>query len=172
MRAINIKWDLKDDCLEYNIDECDVPNEVEIPDGIGMYEIADYLSDEYGFLVISFDIANSKRKYVELPQEEIDKQFYCNGLSVCRGDYESMPCPMYTAEITDVQMQWLINAIYDMLVSQYYFDEQDVQKYINGELEDNFELKDDIDTAFWKEMEEIAVVDLDMPYYEDYEWIK
>ena len=172
MRAINIKWDLEDDCLEYNIDECDVPNEVEIPDGIGMYEIADYLSDEYGFLVISFDIANSKRKYVELPQEEIDKQFYCNGLSVCRGDYESMPCPMYTAEITDDQMQWLINTIYDVLVSQYYFDEQDIQKYINGELEDNFELKDDIDTAFWNEMEEIAVKDLDMPYYEDYEWIK
>ena len=58
MRAINIKWDLKDDCLDYNIDECDVPNEVEIPDNIGVYEIADYLSDEYGFLVISFDIAN------------------------------------------------------------------------------------------------------------------
>ena len=113
-----------------------------------------------------------KKTYIDLPQEQIDKQFYFNGLSVCRGDYESMPCPMYTAEITDDQMQWLINAIYDMLVSQYYFDEEDVKKYINGELEDNFELKDDIDTAFWKEMEEIAVADLEMPYYEDYEWVE
>ena len=112
-----------------------------------------------------------KKKYIDLPQEQIDKQFYFNGLSVCRGDYESMPCPMYTAEITDEQMQWLIDTIYDVLVSQYYFDEEDVRKYINGELEDDFELQDDIDTAFWKEMEDIAVADLKMPYYEDIEFI-
>ena len=112
-----------------------------------------------------------KKTYIDLPQEQIDKQFYCNGLSVCRGDYESMPCAMYTAEITDEQMQWLINTIYDVLVSQYYFDEEDVQKYINGELEDDFELQDDIDTAFWKEMEDIAVADLKMPYYADIEFV-
>lgn len=113
-----------------------------------------------------------KKKYIDLPQEQIDKQFYFNGLSVCRGDYESMPCPMYTAEITDEQMQWLIGTIYDVLVSQYYFDEEDVQKYIKNELEDyEFRIKEDIDTAFWKEMEDIAVADLKMPYYEDIEFI-
>ena len=112
-----------------------------------------------------------KKTYIDLPQEQIEKQFYCNGLSVCRGDYESMPCPMYTAEITDGQMQWLINTIYDVLVSQYYFNEEDVQKYIKRELEDDFELQDDIDTAFWKEMEDIAVVDLKMPYYDDIEFV-
>jgi hypothetical protein len=111
-----------------------------------------------------------KKKYIDLPQKEIDKQFYCNGLSVCRGDYESMPCPMYTAEITDEQMQWLINTIYDVLVSQYYFDEEDVKKYIKGEIED-YRLGEDIDTAFWKEMEDIAVVDLKMLYYEDIEFV-
>ena len=55
MKATNIKWDCKDAVLEYNIDDCDLPNEVEIPDGIGVFEVADYLSDEYGFLVLSFD---------------------------------------------------------------------------------------------------------------------
>lgn len=113
-----------------------------------------------------------KKKYIDLPQEQIDKQFYFNGLSVCRGDYESMPCPMYTAEITDEQMQWLIGTIYDVLASQYYFDEEDVQKYIKGEIEDyDYRLNEDIDEAFWKEMEEIAVRYLKMPYYEDIEFI-
>ena len=113
-----------------------------------------------------------KKKYIDLPQEQIDKQFYFNGLSVCRGDYESMPCPMYTAEITDEQMQWLIGTIYDVLASQYYFDEEDLQKYIKNEFEDyEFRIKEDIDTAFWKELEDIAVADLKMPDYEDIEFI-
>ena len=111
-----------------------------------------------------------EKTYIDLPQEQIDKQFYCNGLSVCRGDYESMPCPMYTAEITDEQMQWLIDTIYDVLVSQYYFDEEDVQKYIKGELGD-YRLQEDIDEAFWVEMETIAVKKLEMPYYEDIEFV-
>ncbi len=55
MKATNIKWDCKDDVLEYNIDECDLPTEVELPNNINVFDVADYLSDEYGFLVISFD---------------------------------------------------------------------------------------------------------------------
>lgn len=112
-----------------------------------------------------------KKTYIDLPREQIDKQFYCNGLSVCRGDYESMPCAMYTAEITDEQMQWLIDTIYDVLISQYYFDEEDVQKYIKGELEYDFYLQDDINQAYWTEMEEIAVRHLKMEYYDDIEFV-
>ena len=55
MKATNIKWDCKDDVLEYNIDECDLPTEVELPNNINVFDVADYLSDNYGFLVISFD---------------------------------------------------------------------------------------------------------------------
>lgn len=55
MKASNIHWDLKDDVLEYNIDECDVPNEVELPNDIDVFDVADYLSDKYGFCVISFE---------------------------------------------------------------------------------------------------------------------
>ena len=54
MKATDIHWDLKDDVLEYNIDECDVPTEVDLPDNINVFDVADYLSDKYGFLVISF----------------------------------------------------------------------------------------------------------------------
>jgi hypothetical protein len=65
MKAFEIKWDLKDDVLEYNIDECDVPTEVDIPDYVTegcvteqelCDAVADYLSDEYGFCVIEFGL--------------------------------------------------------------------------------------------------------------------
>ena len=48
--AINIDWDYDDD------DDQDLPTEVEIPDDVEDDEIADYLSDEYGFCVRSFCI--------------------------------------------------------------------------------------------------------------------
>lgn len=65
MKAFEIKWDLKDDVLEYNIGECDVPTEVDIPDYVTADcvneqelcdAVADYLSDEYGFCVIEFGL--------------------------------------------------------------------------------------------------------------------
>ena len=34
--------------------EADLPNEVEVPDGLSDDEVADYLSDTYGWLVHSF----------------------------------------------------------------------------------------------------------------------
>ena len=55
MKATNIKWNCKDDVLEYNIDECDLPTEVELPNNINVFDVAGDLSDNYGFLVISFD---------------------------------------------------------------------------------------------------------------------
>jgi hypothetical protein len=65
MTAFEIKWDLEDDVFEYNIDDCDLPTEVEIPNEVTAYcenenvlcdRIADYLSDEYGFCVIEFGL--------------------------------------------------------------------------------------------------------------------
>jgi hypothetical protein len=48
--ATDIDWDYDDD------DEQDLPTEVEIPNDVEDDEIADYLSDEYGFCVRSFCI--------------------------------------------------------------------------------------------------------------------
>jgi hypothetical protein len=65
MVAFEIKWDLKDDVYDYNIDECDIPTRVEIPkyitdDCVTEQElcdaVADYLSDTYGFCVIEFGL--------------------------------------------------------------------------------------------------------------------
>jgi hypothetical protein len=53
---IKVEWDTTDEDFEVERtpEECGLPEEVEIPDEI----IADYLSDEYGFLVQNFEIVN------------------------------------------------------------------------------------------------------------------
>ena len=56
MKAINIKWDTDDQVI-------DLPTEVEIPEGYSEDEVADYLSDEYGYCVFNFDIDNDKKIY-------------------------------------------------------------------------------------------------------------
>jgi hypothetical protein len=65
MTAFEIKWDLEDDVFEYNIDDCDLPTEVDIPDYVTADctndqeicdEVVNYLSNEYGFFVIEFGL--------------------------------------------------------------------------------------------------------------------
>lgn len=50
MKATNIKWDTDGYVIEW------LPTIVEIPQDIEEMDIADYLSDEYGFCVESFTI--------------------------------------------------------------------------------------------------------------------
>ena len=54
MKAINIKWDTDNEVI-------DLPTEVNIPEGYDEDEVADYLSDEYGFCVFSFDIDDDEK---------------------------------------------------------------------------------------------------------------
>jgi hypothetical protein len=56
MKAINIIWCIDDEGSDFNPNGYNGPREVEIPNEIEEDDIADYLSDEYGFLVESFDI--------------------------------------------------------------------------------------------------------------------
>lgn len=56
MRAVNIKWDTTDSVWEHNNEPVDLPSEVYIPAEVSKDDVADYLSDEYGFCVESFDI--------------------------------------------------------------------------------------------------------------------
>ena len=56
MKAIDIKWDTDNEII-------DLPTEVEIPEGYSEDEVADYLSDEYGCCVFSFDIDADKKRY-------------------------------------------------------------------------------------------------------------
>ena len=50
MKITDIVWD----CEELDQDEIGLPSEVEVPDEVEEDEIADWLSDEYGWCVLSF----------------------------------------------------------------------------------------------------------------------
>ena len=43
----------------------------------------------------------------------LNKEFSHKGIVITRGDYESMPCPMYAHEFNDEQMEELVEYIYD-----------------------------------------------------------
>ena len=62
MLITNISWDVSSD--KYDEDELDdylgLPVEVELPDNIDPNDSADWLSDEYGFCIISFSLLDEK----------------------------------------------------------------------------------------------------------------
>ena len=96
--------------------------------------------------------------------ETYDIYFQCLGLDiVSRGDYESMSCPMYAGEFDDEKMTELACLIYQMLNSNYRYTDRELEKYFN---DPSANIDEDLDMAFWREMEEIAV-QMGMRYYED-----
>ena len=57
MKAVNIDWCLdNDDYINLNEQDMLPPTEVDIPYGVEEDDVVDYLSDEYGYLVNSFEI--------------------------------------------------------------------------------------------------------------------
>jgi hypothetical protein len=96
--------------------------------------------------------------------ETYDTYFQYLGLDiVSRGDYESMPAPMYAGEFDDDKMTELARLIYQMLSSNYGYTDKELEKYFNDM---SANVDEDLDIAFWREMEEIAV-QMGMRYYED-----
>ena len=96
--------------------------------------------------------------------ETYDTYFQCLGLDiVSRGDYESMPAPMYAGEFDDEKMAELARLIYQMLNSNYGYTDRELEKYFNDM---SANVDEDLNIAFWREMEEIAV-QMGMRYYED-----
>ena len=96
--------------------------------------------------------------------ETYDTYFQCLGLDiVSRGDYECMSCPMYAGEFDDEKMTELARLIYQMLNSNYRYTDRELEKYFN---DPSANIDEDLDMAFWREMEEIAV-QMGMRYYED-----
>jgi hypothetical protein len=63
MRVTNIKWETDG----YEVDN--LPTEVEVDDDLSDYEIADYLSDEYGWLVDSFALPTDRDYFGEYVNE-------------------------------------------------------------------------------------------------------
>lgn len=57
LKATSIIWDMEDAVDAYNEGMANLPTEVELPSDMeDIDEIADYLSDEYGFCVVSFQV--------------------------------------------------------------------------------------------------------------------
>lgn len=52
MKITDIVWD----CEELDQDEIGLPSEVEVPDEVEEDEIADWLSDEYGWCVLAYSM--------------------------------------------------------------------------------------------------------------------
>lgn len=73
--------------------------------------------------------------------------------SICRADYENMPDPMKTDGFDDEKMTELAKSI-GVELKKWNFDEE--SEYY----------EDDVEGAFWREMEECAVA-MGMTYYED-----
>ena len=96
--------------------------------------------------------------------ETYDVYFQCLGLDiVSRGDYECMSMPMYAGEFDDEKMTELARLIYQMLNTNYGYTDKELEKYFNDM---SANVDEDLDIAFWREMEEIAV-QMGMRYYED-----
>ena len=74
-----------------------------------------------------------------------------------------MACPMYAGEFDDDKMTELARLIYQMLTSNYGYTDRELEKYFN---DTSANIDEDLDMAFWREMEEIAV-QMGMRYYED-----
>ena len=55
MKVYEIDWDIDHDDLDLVLD---LPVEVEVPDGTDIDDIADMLSDEYGFCINSFSVSD------------------------------------------------------------------------------------------------------------------
>lgn len=97
---------------------------------------------------------------------DLEKYFEVNGMPiVSRLDYEGLPCAMYGMEFSDEKMQRLADLIYNSLSVNYRIEDKTLKEYFS-ENRDNVEDVEDIDNAFWREMEECAVY-LGMRYYED-----
>lgn len=57
MKVYDIDWDIDHDDLDLVLD---LPVEVDVPDGTDIDDIADMLSDEYGFCINSFSVLTNR----------------------------------------------------------------------------------------------------------------
>lgn len=62
MKAINVVW-------ETDGEKIDLPTEVDLPNNIDEESIADYLSDKYGWLVLSFETERFNLFKIVIPAE-------------------------------------------------------------------------------------------------------
>ena len=85
---------------------------------------------------------------------DYDKIFNSGRSELCRGDLEGLPCPFCTDNVTDEQMQSIVDELeQEMTPWREWCDNGDITK-------------DRLDEVWWEKLEEI-VCDKGVPYYED-----
>ena len=101
-------------------------------------------------------------------EDELEKEFWYQGLLLTRYDYESMPCPMHATGIDDDTMQKIAKDTCERLIGMGWTQEQ-VSKYLGEHVDDILDGDsegDQIKSDFWRYMEK-AAIDNGMQYYED-----
>ena len=98
MKAINIKWDTDNEMI-------DLPAEVEIPEEYSEDEVADYLSDEYGFCVFGFDIDGDEKM-----ANFVTNELACLRATVEKGSdrYEELTNAIAWVESKDVETNEIV----------------------------------------------------------------
>ena len=102
--------------------------------------------------------------------DDMEKEFSCNGVTVTRYDYESLPCSMAATMLPDETMQKIAKDTHDYLCDGGWSQEE-IDKYLsNGpdEIYDDDPMGEGIQGDFWKYMEKAAIRN-GMQYYEDME---
>lgn len=91
-----------------------------------------------------------------ISQEFYTKEFTCGNSVISRQELESLPCPFYTEEVTDDQMQAIIDDT-DFATKCYY------QLPLDQPIDFN---NNKYSERWWIELES-AVLQQNVPYYED-----
>lgn len=89
---VKVNWDTDN----YPLEECNLKEIVDIPNDIDADDIADYLSDEYGYLVESFEILEKNDIMISLDEacEILESMLYTHDC----GDYDIVATPYDTIE--------------------------------------------------------------------------
>lgn len=116
-----------------------------------------------------FDNIESVETDNEMPYGSMIKDyledFFVNGIKIIsRAEYESLPCPLCSIEISDETMQKIANEIYNSMKVNY--GKETTENYFNKLNVGDEDFTEDIDDFFWREMENIALNN-GMRYYED-----
>ena len=84
-----------------------------------------------------------------------EKTFHGTLTTLCRGDLESLPCPFYTAEVSDETMQKIID---------------EVDKEMEATYGSDFDPENERHSEYWWEVMERECCWHEIPYYEDLEF--
>lgn len=88
--------------------------------------------------------------------DELDREFSCGCCTISRRELESWPCPFYTRNVTDQQMQQIVNETDHCIRERWGFSSTET-----------YDPDDEKISETWLEELEAAILRQNVPYYED-----